>query len=136
MSAHIPLVTQNNGSKRCILGYYVGFSEDDRGGILIFNPQTRTTTVRHTYKAFRLVEEQCINGIIYVIDSGFPVTMIPAQTERTQLTVESLPFPTRYTVLASNTSAAGAGIVRFFPEVYLPHRLLLLRSFPQSPDCL
>ena len=56
MSAHIPLVTQNNGSGRSILGYYVGFSEDHYGGILVFNPHTRTTTVLHTYKALGLVE--------------------------------------------------------------------------------
>ena len=51
MAAHIPLDTQNNGTGRSILGYYVGFSEDHRGGILVFNPKTRTTNVRHTYKA-------------------------------------------------------------------------------------
>ncbi len=50
VAAHILLDTQNNGTGRSILGYYVGFSVDHRGGILVFNPTTRTTTVRHTIK--------------------------------------------------------------------------------------
>ena len=41
VAAHIPLDTQNNGTGRSILGYYIGFSEDHRGGILVFNPKTR-----------------------------------------------------------------------------------------------
>jgi hypothetical protein len=70
VAAHIPLNTQNNGTGRSILGYYVGFSVDHRGGILVFNPKTRTTTVRHTYKALGLVEEPRLDDIIYVIDSA------------------------------------------------------------------
>ena len=67
VATHIPLDTQNNRSGRSILGYNVGFSEDHRGGILVFNPNTRTTTIRHTYKASGLVEEQRLDDIIYVI---------------------------------------------------------------------
>ena len=37
--AHIPLETQANGSGRSVLGYYVGFSEHRRGGILVFDPK-------------------------------------------------------------------------------------------------
>ena len=100
--------TQNNGTGRSILGYYVGLSEDHRGGILVFNPKTRTTTVRHTYKALGLVEEQRLDDIIYVIDSASPITMTPAQTEQTQFIVLPPPLlPTRSTMLASTTSAAG-----------------------------
>ena len=96
MAAHIPLDTQNNGTGRSILGHYVGFSEDHRGGILVLNPKTRTTTVRHTYKALGLVEEQRLDDIIYVIDSASPITMTPAQTEQTQFIVlPPTPLPTR-----------------------------------------
>ena len=66
VSAHVPLVNQNNGSGRSILGYYLRFSKDHRGGILVFNPHTRTTTVRHTYKALGLVE--CLDDNIYGTD--------------------------------------------------------------------
>ena len=110
MAAQILLDTQNNGTGRSILDYYVGFSEDHRGGILVFNP--KTTTVRHTYKALGLVEEQRLNDIIYVIDSASPITMTPAQTEQTQFIVLTPPLlPTRSTTVASTTSAAGARIV-------------------------
>ena len=81
VAAHIPLDTQNNGTGRSILGYYVGFSVEHRGGILVFHPKTRTTTVCHTYKALGLVEEQRLDDIIYAIDSASPITMTPAQTE-------------------------------------------------------
>ena len=112
VAAHITLDTQNNGSGRSILGYYVGFLEDHRGEILVFNPKTRTTTVRHTYKALGLVEEQRLDDIIYVIDSPSPVTMTPAQTEQTQfIAPPPTPLPTRSTTIAPITSAAGAGII-------------------------
>ena len=105
MAAHIPLDTQNNGTGRSILGHYVGFSEDHRGGILVFNPKTRTTTVRHTYKALGLVEEQRLDDIIYVIDSASPITMTPAQTEQTQfIAPPPTPLSTRSTTVAPITS--------------------------------
>ena len=107
VAAHIPLDTQNNGSGRSILGHYVGFSEDHRGGILVFNPKNRTNTVRHTYKALGLVEEQRLDDIIYVIDSDSPITMTPAQTEQIQFIAPPItPLPTRSTTAASIPSAA------------------------------
>ena len=47
VAAHLPLDTQNNGTGRSILGYYVGFSEDHRGGILV-SPKTRIPPTRRT----------------------------------------------------------------------------------------
>ena len=61
----------------------MSFSEDHRGGILVFNPRTLTTTIRHTYQALGLVEEPRLDDIIYVIASDSPVTLTPAPTEHT-----------------------------------------------------
>ena len=82
VAAHIPLDTQSNGSGRSILDHYVGFSEELRGGILVFNPKTRTTTIRNTYKALGLVKEQRLDDIIFVTASDSPVTLSPAQAEQ------------------------------------------------------
>ena len=113
VAAHIPLDTQSNGSGRSILGHYVGFSEEHREGILVFNPKTRTTTIRRTYKALGLVEEQRLDDIIYVTASDSPATLTPAQAEQTQFIAPPMtPLPTRSTTVASITSAAGAGTPR------------------------
>ena len=121
VAAHIPLDTQNNGSGRSILGHYVEFSEDHRGGILIFNPKIRTTTVRNTYKALGLVEEQRLDIIIYVIDSASPVS-----------TYNTFAYSFHY----RRVYYLCCWTVRFFPEVY-SSILLPLRTthpFPSYPQ--
>ena len=131
VAAHNPLDTQNNRSGRSILSHYVGFSEDHRGETLVFNPKNRTTTVRHTYKALGLVEEQRLDDIIYVIDSPSPVTMTPVQTEQTQLIAPPItPMPTRSTTVASITSAAGAEIIP--DSSILPRGILAAPSSPSA----
>ena len=120
-----------------------GFSEHHRRGILVFDPKTRTTTIRHTYKALGLVEEQRLDNITYVVDTDSPVTMTAAQTEQTQLLATPLtPLATRSTAPTLSTSAAGAGIVP--DSSILPRGLLAAPSLssahspatPNSPDAL
>ena len=134
VAAHIPLETHTNGSGRSVLDYYVGFSEHHRGGILVCDPKTRTTTIRHTYKALGLVEEQ----LLLIIDTDSPVTMTAAQTEQTQLLAAPIPpLATRSTASTLSTSAAGAGIVP--DSSILPRGLLTAPSLssvrtPSTPN--
>ena len=50
VKAHIPLNLQTVISGRCFDGIVVGRAAGHRGGLLIFNPRTRRTVIRRTYK--------------------------------------------------------------------------------------
>ena len=48
--AHLPLKDQTALSGRCIRTYYIGIAPDHKGGILLYNPKTKRTIVRRTFK--------------------------------------------------------------------------------------
>ena len=57
VKAWIPLDEQTALSGRSIQTYYTGMAPDYKGGILLFNPQTKRTIVRRTYKVMGPVDQ-------------------------------------------------------------------------------
>jgi len=48
--AHVPLAQQSMLKERSIITYYVGYNNDRHGGILLFNPKTKQTIIRKSYR--------------------------------------------------------------------------------------
>jgi len=48
--AHVPLSQQSMLKERSIITYYVGFNNDKYGGILLYNPLTKQTIIRRSYR--------------------------------------------------------------------------------------
>ena len=66
--AHIPLDDQTAMSGRSIRTFHVGFAQGHKGGILLFNPVTKRTIVRRSFKIMGPIDQPESNIILECLD--------------------------------------------------------------------
>jgi len=57
VKAHIPIKQQGMQTDKSLITYYVGFSLDKHGGILLYNPKTKMTITRRSFRVMGPIKQ-------------------------------------------------------------------------------
>ena len=68
MYAYIPLDDQTALGGRSIRTFYVGFAQGHKGGILLYNPKTKRTIVRRSFKIMGPIDQSNSNIILECLE--------------------------------------------------------------------